>query len=104
MRPKGRRFRAKHSPFRMAAFLTLTLFNKVDGGYRFNNEQFNPAVLQLESHSATAATDGRQGSPGRETWQFKTIKKGKTLLRITASRPWLPKDSIAIFSDVIIVK
>ncbi len=85
--------------------LILTLSNKVDGGYVFNKEQADSSVLKLQRHlTKPSAADGRMGKPGQDTWQFKALKKGTTILKVTASRPWTKKDSVDIFSITVKVK
>ncbi len=84
---------------------TLTLPDHVDGGYRFNKPQYNKAVLQLIKHYTVGpGSNNRPGSPGYATWQFIAIKKGASILKITASRPWAKKDIIIVYSGIVLVK
>ena len=85
--------------------LTLTLSNKVDGGYRFDKEQYDTSVIQLNKHTENlpAANTGL-GHPGQDVWQFTALKQGTTKLRITASRPWNKKDSLTVFSIKLVIK
>ena len=67
---------------------TLTLPNRVDGGYRFDKEQYDSSVLQLVKHiKRSPPANSALGKPGKDVWQFIALKKGKTVLKITASRP-----------------
>ncbi len=85
--------------------ITLTLSDKVDGGYRFDSVKYDTTVLRLEKHSQRSPDDkSRMGSPGHDLWQFTAVKKGKTALKITASRPWARGAAITIFSNTIVVK
>jgi predicted secreted protein len=85
--------------------ITLTLSDKVDGGYRFDSVKYDTTVLRLEKHTQRPPDDkSRIGSPGHDRWQFTAIKKGKTTLKITASRPWARGATITIFSNTIVVK
>lgn len=85
--------------------ITLTLSDKVDGGYRFDTAKYDTTVLRLEKHTQMSPDDkSRMGNPGHDVWQFTAIKKGKTILKITASRPWKDGGTITIFSNIILVK
>ena len=85
--------------------LTLTLFDKVDGGYRFDRPQYDSTVLQLvKLIENPPAANSAPGQPGQATWQFTTLKTGKTALTVTATRPWANGGSITVFSNIVIVK
>lgn len=85
--------------------LTLTLSNKVDGGYRFDKERYDTSVLKLNKHIANPpAANATLGHPGQDVWQFTALKKGTTNLTITASRPWEHKDSVTVFSIKLVIK
>jgi predicted secreted protein len=84
---------------------TLTLPDKVDGGYRFDPAKYDASVLRLEKHlERSPAANNRLGNPGQDSWRFTSLKKGKTTLKITASRPWVGGGKIIIFKNIIIVK
>jgi predicted secreted protein len=90
--PKGQRF-------------ILTLPDHVDGGYRFNKPQYNKAFLLLIKHDEVSpGTNSRPGEPGHDTWEFIAIKKGTSILKITASRPWAKNNIIIIYSGMVLVK
>jgi predicted secreted protein len=85
--------------------ITLTLPDQVDGGYRFDSVKYDTTILRLEKHTQRPPDDkSRMGSPGHDRWQFTAVKKGKTALKITASRPWARGATITIFSNIIVVK
>jgi predicted secreted protein len=85
--------------------ITVTLFNKVDGGYRFDKPLYDSLALRLEKHTERPpAANSAVGSPGRDFWQFVALKKGKTTLKITATRPWSGGGTITIFSIILMVK
>ena len=84
---------------------TLTLPNRTDGGYRFDKAQYDPSVLRLEKHiKKSAPANSALGKPGEAVWQFVALKKGKTTLKITASRPWTKVGIITEFENEVIVK
>jgi predicted secreted protein len=84
---------------------TLTLPNHVDGGYRFDKEQYDSSVLKLEKHLEQPPPAGsRPGASGTGIWQFIAQKNGKTSLKITSSRPWKKTEMITSFENMVIVK
>ncbi len=84
---------------------TLTLPNRVDGGYRFDQAQYDTTILRLEKHVEQAPpANSALGAPGVAVWQFTSLKKGETALKITASRPWTKAGVITEFENTIIVK
>jgi predicted secreted protein len=83
----------------------LTLPDRVDGGFRYNKEQYDSTVLRLDKHYQGAPTpDARPGRPGSATWEFIAVKKGKSILKLTVSRPWAATDSITNFQNIVLVK
>jgi predicted secreted protein len=85
--------------------IILTLPNRVDGGYRFDKELYDPSILKLEKHTEKpAAARSPLGAPGESTWQFRAIAGGQTPLKITASRPWKGGGTVVMFEDSIAVK
>src|SRR5579863_148036 len=84
---------------------TLTLPSRVDGGYRFDKEQYDTTILRLEKHiEKSPAPNSALGAPGTAVWQFISLKKGETALKITASRPWTKVGIITEFENTVIVK
>ncbi len=83
---------------------TLTLPNRVDGGYRFDKALYDTTILRLEKHVETPPANSALGSPGNGVWQFISLKKGETALKITASRPWTKAGVITEFENTVIVK
>ena len=57
----------------------ITLSNPGDGGYEFNNWQYDASILHLDSHTHTApASPQMMGDFGTDTWQFTSLKSGTT--------------------------
>jgi predicted secreted protein len=84
---------------------TLTLPNRADGGYKFDKEQYDPSILRLVKHiKRPPPANSALGKPGEDVWQFIALKKGKTVLKITASRPWTKRGIITEFENEITVK
>ncbi len=83
----------------------FTLPNRFDGGYRFDREQYDQLILGVQKHTETPPpANSALGKPGEDTWQFIALKKGKTTLKITASRPWKKEGATTVFEDIIEVK
>jgi predicted secreted protein len=85
-------------------FFTLELKNHLDGGFVLNAPQFDPLILVLCKHSKKTPLNGPIGAPGIESWLFKALKRGKTKVKVTSSRPWMKKDSVQTFSNEIVIK
>ena len=86
-------------------FFTLTLRDRVDGGFHFNKGQFDPRILRLDRrYQGPPNPDSRPGRPGTATWEFSVLRKGKTILRMTVSRSGTPTDSITNFQNLVLVK
>ncbi len=76
---------------------TLTLNNKGDGGYSFEEPLFDSTVIRQVSHKHISATSGKGknaqpmvGNFGKDVWVFKVIKaKSSTQLTINIQRPWM---------------
>lgn len=84
---------------------TLTLSNKVAGGYRFDPPKYDTSILRLEKHNEKPPPpNGGLGNPGQDIWQFTALKTGKTVLKITATRPWAGGGAITIFENIVIIK
>ncbi len=84
---------------------TLTLPNRVDGGYRFDKEQYDTTILRLEKNiEKSPAANSTLGKPGYGVWRFIALKKGKTVLKVTASRPWTKAGVLIIFKNIVVVK
>jgi predicted secreted protein len=84
---------------------SLTLPDHVDGGFRFNKPQYDSTVIHLQSYVSNSPDDkGRVGHSGTGVWLFTAIGKGKTILKVTSSRPWKPTDSTVVFQNIVLVK
>ncbi len=83
----------------------LTLPDHVNGGFRFNKASFDTTILKLqEHHESPPQPNAPPGRSGVGTWQFTALKKGKTILTVTSSRPWARSDSVTIFQNIVLVK
>jgi predicted secreted protein len=78
----------------------ITVNNPGDGGYEFNEWQYDTSILHLDSHIHTPPANAQSvGDFGTDTWQFTSVKSGTTSLKLTASRGSV--DVITIFNDKI---
>jgi predicted secreted protein len=82
--------------------ITLTLSNPGDGGYQFNEPQFDAAILKLNSHTHLNATTNTAGNFGNDTWTFTALGGGTSPIIILASRGSV--DVITIFSSKVSVR
>ena len=81
--------------------ISVTVFNPGDGGFTYNNWQYNSAVLHLDSHVHTdPANTQAVGNFGTDTWQFTSLQSGTSLLKLTATQSY----TITMFNDNIVVK
>ena len=84
---------------------TLTLPNRADGGYRFDKVQYDPAFLRLDEHIKKQPPAGSPlGKAGEDSWEFAALKKGKTTIKITASRPWTKAGIMTEFRNDVNIK
>jgi predicted secreted protein len=84
---------------------TLTLADKVDGGYRTDKAQFDTTVLQLQNYvKHPPEANSSPGTPGHDVWQFAAIKEGNCELKVTASRSFQSGSTITLFSNTVVVK
>ena len=83
--------------------LKLTLGNPGDGGYAFDNPQYNSAVLSLTNHTHIAPTSGAVGDFGKDTWEFKAVKSGSSVLSISATRSFDKTNPVVMFSGNVAV-
>jgi predicted secreted protein len=84
--------------------ISLTLSNPGDGGYQFDDPQFNTSVLTLVDHSHKAGNPELIGNFGKDTWVFTANEPGTTTLEVTARRSWEANSVVSIFSGEIKVK
>ena len=83
--------------------ISLALGNPGDGGYQFNNPQYNTSVLTLVSHKENiGAHPDRIGDFGKDIWTFTAKGSGTTTLQVTAHRG--TAEIISMFSNQVIVK
>jgi len=67
--------------------ILITLVNPGDGGFSFDNWQYNSSVLKLVSHTHnTPANSDKIGDFGSDTWQFSALANGTSAMKITATR------------------
>jgi predicted secreted protein len=83
----------------------LTLPDHVDGGYRFDTIQYNAAIVTLQKHSENPPQpNSPPGRSGTGTWHFIAVNKGKTTLRVSATRPWKGGGTVTVFENEVVVK
>ena len=69
--------------------VTVTLRNPGDGGYQFDNPEYDTSLVHLDGHThASPQANAPMGDFGTDTWSFTALKAGATDLVITASREW----------------
>ncbi len=84
---------------------TLTLSDKVDGGYRTDKAQFDTTILKLQNYvKQPPEANSAPGTPGHDVWQFTALKEGHSELKITASRSFQAGSTITLFSNMVVVK
>ena len=86
--------------------LTITLESNVTTGYSWELKQIgDTSVLEKTDNKYEAPISGLIGAGGKEVWNFKTLKAGKTTLNMEYSQPWAggQKDAKS-FTLTIIVK
>jgi len=71
----------------LGAKINLTLKNYGDGGYQWIIKKYNPAIIKLETVLHWGAS-GIPGDFGKDTWIFKAIGVGGTLLELKCYQPW----------------
>ncbi|MEI8130358.1 MAG: protease inhibitor I42 family protein [bacterium] len=68
---------------------TLTLPNPGDGGYQFDNPEYDTSLVHLDNHTHLAPqANAPLGNFGTDIWEFTSLAKGSTDLTISASRSW----------------
>jgi predicted secreted protein len=83
--------------------ISLTLGNPGDGGYQFNNPQYNTSVLTLVSNKEHVGVHpGLVGDFGSDIWTFTAKGSGTTTLEVTAHRGSV--ETISMFSNQVVVK
>lgn len=69
--------------------LTVTLESNITTGYSWDLKQIgDTTILQKTDNKYEAPTSGLIGAGGKEIWNFKTLKAGKTTLTMEYSQPW----------------
>lgn len=83
---------------------TLTLPDHIDGGYRFDTIQYDAAIITLQKHAEDPpAPNSPPGRAGTGTWVFIALKKGKTAVRVNATRPWKGGGTVTVFENNVMV-
>ena len=88
--------------------LTITLSNPGDGGYTFDDPQYDASLLRLDSHvhnnpMSASATVPVSGNFGTDVWQFSPLKSGTSDLIITATRSWNGGGTVTMFKVSVVV-
>jgi inhibitor of cysteine peptidase len=69
--------------------LTITLESNVTTGYSWELKQIgDTSVLEKTDNKYEAPTSSLIGAGGKEVWNFKALKAGKTTLSMEYSQPW----------------
>lgn len=83
--------------------ILVTLGNPGDGGFTFDDWQYNSTVLKLVNHTHNPPANSNMiGDFGSDTWQFTAIASGTTTMKITAARNGA--DVITMFRGTIQVQ
>jgi predicted secreted protein len=81
--------------------ISVTVSNPGDGGFTYNDWQYNSTVLHLDSHIHTAPANSQSvGDFGTDTWQFTSLQSGTSILKLTATQSY----TVTMFNDNIVVK
>ncbi len=86
--------------------LTITLESNQTTGYSWELKEINDtSVLQKTDNKYEAPTSGLIGAGGKEVWNFKALKAGKTTLSMEYSQPWAGgQKGVRTFNLTVIVK
>ena len=69
---------------------TVTLCSNPSTGYQWEPPRVaDQSLVQQVDHQVTPAPAGGVGAPGTETWTFKALKPGGTVISFAYSRPWV---------------
>lgn len=83
--------------------ILITLGNPGDGGFTFDNWQYNSAVLTLGKHTRNLPpANSPTGDFGSDTWQFTATASGTSTLKITATQS--PAEVVTMFKGTITVQ
>ena len=86
--------------------LTVTLESNATTGYSWELKEIGDTnILQKTDNKYVAPTSGLMGAGGKEVWNFKALKAGKTTLSMEYSQPWAggQKDAKS-FNLTVVVK
>jgi len=86
--------------------LTVILDSNATTGYSWELTDISDnSVLEKTANTYEAPTSGLVGASGKEVWDFKALKQGKTTLSMEYSQPWTggQKDAQS-FNLTIVVK
>jgi predicted secreted protein len=71
----------------LSKVIIITLSNPADGGYKFNNWEYDTTILRLGDHLYVPPADIKKyGDAGKDTWSFTPLTTGSTNIRMTVSR------------------
>jgi len=86
---------------------TVTLCSNPTTGFKWESAKIShQTVLQLVDHKFVPPEEtGVEGAPGQETWTFKALKKGTSVISMEYSRPWEGSEKGAwTFNLTVVVK
>jgi inhibitor of cysteine peptidase len=86
--------------------LTITLESNSTTGYSWELKEIgDTSILKKIDNKYEAPTNGLIGAAGKEVWNFKALKTGKTTLNMEYSQPWEGGEKGAkIFILTVVVK
>ena len=68
--------------------IVITLRNPGDGGYVFDEPEFDPSVLELESHEHLPPLTPKPGDFGSDRWKFRVLRPKESKIEIYIYQPW----------------
>jgi predicted secreted protein len=86
--------------------LTIRLNEAFDGGYQWKaTRRPAPSILKLLSDRAISnAPKGAVGGTDTRVFVYRAVGKGRTSLKLTESRPFVPHSQIAKFTLIVRVR
>jgi len=70
--------------------LMVSLASNPSTGYAWSENAIisDTTVLSQTEHNVVAPANSMPGSPGKEAWTFKPVKKGTATITLSYSQPW----------------
>jgi predicted secreted protein len=83
--------------------IKITLRNPGDGGYAFNEPEYNSSIVSFNNHAHTLPKTYAVGGFGTDTWEFRALKTGATKVTITAFRSFEKNNPMVMFTATIVI-